>query len=490
MIHPPDSLFGENDWQRKIYTGSWLNSSGGEHQVVEPATGKILATVGEANSADVQRSAAIARQAQKQWAVRAPQERAAILRRAVDHIQKHKDEIATWLVREAGGTRPKAEFEVQLASNFTVEAAAVAALPPGLVLPSAFPRISLATRVPRGVIGIISPFNFPFLLSLRATAPALSLGNAAVLKPDLRTAIAGGLVIARVFEEAGLPEGLLHVLPGGSEAGEALCVDPNIAMISFTGSTETGRRVAELAGKHLKKVTLELGGKNSILILDDADLDLAASNVAWSAWLHQGQICMSAGRVLVHEKLASDLVQRLIDKANHLPVGDPNTEQVALGPLIDQRQLERVDSIVQDSIKQGAELRAGGTHRQLFYSPTVLEKVTPRMRAFREEIFGPIACVTTFDSDKQAIALASDTEYGLSAGVISSSVERALAVARQLPVGMTHINDQPVDDEAGVPFGGIGSSGNGNRHGGPSNWDEFTEWRWLTIQDKAHPYPF
>ena len=311
-----------------------------------------------------------------------------------------------------------------------------------------------------------------------------------MLKPDLRTAIAGGLVIARVFEEAGLPEGLLHVLPGGSEAGQALCMDPNIPMISFTGSTETGRRVAELAGKHLKKVTLELGGKNSILILDDADLDLAASNVAWSAWLHQGQICMSAGRVLVHEKLASELVQRLIEKANRLPVGDPNTEQVALGPLIDQRQLERVDSIVQDSIKQGAELRAGGTHRQLFYSPTVLEKVTPRMRAFREEIFGPIACVTTFDSDKQAIALASDTEYGLSAGVISSSVERALAVARQLPVGMTHINDQPVDDEAGVPFGGIGSSGNGNRHGGPSNWDEFTEWRWLTIQDKPHPYPF
>jgi benzaldehyde dehydrogenase (NAD) len=328
------------------------------------------------------------------------------------------------------------------------------------------------------------------LLSMRATAPALSLGNAVLLKPDLRTPVAGGLIIARVLEEAGLPEGLLHVLPGAGETGQALCQDPNIAMISFTGSTETGRKVAELAGKHLKKVTLELGGKNSILILDDADLDLAASNVAWGTWLHQGQICMAAGRVIVHEKLATGLVQRLVEKANRLPVGNPDTEDVALGPLIDKRQLERVDAIVQESIHQGAELRAGGTHKDLFYSPTVLEKVTPRMRAFREEIFGPVACLTTFNSDEQAIALASDTEYGLSAGVISSSVERALALARQIPVGMTHINDQPVDDEAAVPFGGIGASGNGSRHGGPANWDEFTEWRWITIQSKPHPYPF
>jgi benzaldehyde dehydrogenase (NAD) len=261
-------------------------------------------------------------------------------------------------------------------------------------------------------------------------------------------------------------------------------------MISFTGSTRTGRKVAELAGKHLKKVTLELGGKNSILVLDDADLDVAASNVAWSSWLHQGQICMAAGRVLVHEKLVSGLVQRLVEKANKLTVGNPDNEEVALGPLIDQQQLERVDSIVQDSLKQGALLRAGGTYRKLFYSPTVLEKVTPEMRAFREEIFGPVACVTSFATDDEAVALASDTEYGLSAGVISNSVERALAVARQIPVGMTHINDQPVDDEAMVPFGGIGASGNGTRHGGPSNWDEFTEWRWMTIQEKPHTYPF
>jgi benzaldehyde dehydrogenase (NAD) len=490
MTQLTQELFGTIDWQGKIYTGRWSNSFGGQHQVIEPATGQALATVGVANTEDVATSATAAKVAQKEWAKRAPQDRAAVLRRAAELLARYKDEIAFWLVREAGGTRPKAQFEIQQTINFTMEAAAIASQPPGLVLPSAFPRISLVTRVPRGVIGIISPFNVPLLLSTRAAAPALSLGNAVLLKPDLRTPVAGGLIIARVFEEAGLPAGVLHVLPGGGEAGQALCQDPNIAMISFTGSTATGRKVAELAGKHLKKVTLELGGKNSILVLDDADLDLAASNVAWGAWLHQGQICMSAGRVLVHEKLVNGLVERLVEKAKHLPVGNPHTEEVALGPLIDRRQLERVDAIVQDSIKQGAELKAGGTHTQLFYSPTVIEKVTPRMRVFREEIFGPVASITAFSQDEEAITLASDTEYGLSAGVISGSVERALAVARQLPVGMTHVNDQPVDDEAVVPFGGIGASGNGTRHGGPSNWDEFTEWRWMTIQDKPHAYPF
>jgi benzaldehyde dehydrogenase (NAD) len=327
--------------------------------VLEPATGEALATVGVANPKDVATSAEAARAAQKKWACYAPQERASVLRRVAELFGRHKGEIVRWIVREAGGTRAKSEWEVQQTINFTIEAAAIASQPPGLVLPSAFPRISLATRVPRGVIGVISPFNVPLLLSMRATAPALALGNAVVLKPDLRTPVAGGLVIARVFEEAGLPEGLLHVLPGAQETGQALCENPDVAMISFTGSTQTGRKVAELAGKHLKKVTLELGGKNSILVLDDADLDLAASNVAWSSWLHQGQICMAAGRVLVQAKLVDGLVQRLVEKANRLTVGNPDTEEVALGPLIDHRQLKHVDSIVQDSVQQGAELRAG-----------------------------------------------------------------------------------------------------------------------------------
>ena len=227
-------------------------------------------------------------------------------------------------------------------------------------------------------------------------------------------------------------------------------------MVSFTGSTASGRRVGELAGKHLKKVTLELGGKNSTIVLDDADLDVAASNVAWGAYLHQGQICMATGKVLAHRSIAEALIERLIEKAKHLPVGDPNTQQVALGPLISRRQLERVDMIVKDSVAAGAVLRAGGTHENLFYRPTVLGGVKPGMRAFEEEVFGPVASVTSFDGDEEAIALNNRSYYGLSVGVITQSLKRAMRFTSQLKSGIIHVNDQTVADESWVPFGGLG----------------------------------
>jgi len=237
-------------------------------------------------------------------------------------------------------------------------------------------------------------------------------------------------------------------------------------------------------------VTLELGGKNSTIVLDDADLDVAASNVAWGAYLHQGQICMATGKVLAHRSIAEALIERLVEKAKHLPVGDPNTQQVALGPLINRRQLERVDTIVKDSVAAGAVLRAGGTHENLFYRPTVLGGVKPGMRAFEEEVFGPVASVTAFDSDEEAIALNNRSDYGLSVGVITQSLERAMRFTSQLKSGIIHVNDQTVADEPWVPFGGTGASGNGGRHGGPASWEEFTQWQWVTIQDRATRYPF
>jgi benzaldehyde dehydrogenase (NAD) len=261
-------------------------------------------------------------------------------------------------------------------------------------------------------------------------------------------------------------------------------------MVSFTGSTAVGRRVGELAGKHLKKVTLELGGKNSLIVLDDADLDLAASNVAWGAYLHQGQICMATGRVLVGSRIAGELLERLVEKARHLPVGNPATEQVALGPIISHRQVSRIHGIVRESVSQGAVVRAGGAYRERFYEPTVLAEVRPGMRAFEEEIFGPVAPVTTFGSDEEAVALANNTDYGLSAGVISGSVDRAQRLGEQLQVGILHINDQTVADDMINPFGGVGASGNGGRHGGPANWEEFARWQWVTIKNQPTPYPF
>jgi benzaldehyde dehydrogenase (NAD) len=344
--------------------------------------------------------------------------------------------------------------------------------------------------VPLGVIGVISPFNFPLILSVRSVAPALAAGNSVVLKPDAQTPVTGGFILALAFESAGLPRGLLHVVPGHAEAGEALCVDPNVQMIAFTGSTATGRRVGELAGKHLKKIALELGGKNSLIILEDADLDLAAKNVAWGAYLHQGQICMATGRVLVHEKIARALTQRLVEKAKYLPVGDPARGNVALGPLINERQRDRVHAIVSQAVSDGATLEAGGTYDGLFYAPTVLSGIKPNMRAFREEIFGPVANIVTFSTDDEAVALANDTEYGLSAAVISNSIGRAMAIAERLRAGLVHVNDQTVNDEVTNPFGGTGASGNHTSMGGPADIGEYTQWRWMTVKDAAPPYPF
>ncbi len=483
-------LMNEAQWRDHVFTGAWVPSRGGVLDVREPASGDALTRVGLANADDVTASAAAAAGAQPAWAEMPPQERAQVFREAARLVRVHGDDIKHWMVRETGSIPPKIDVELKMAEGILNQAAAMPGEPQGLVLPSTGGRISLARRQPHGVVGVISPFNFPLILSIRAVAPALALGNAVLLKPDPQTPLGGGYVIARLFEQAGLPAGLLHVLPGGADVGEAMCVDPNIAMIAFTGSTAAGRRVGALAGERLKRVSLELGGNNCLVILDDADLDTAASNARWGAWLHQGQICMTTGRILVDQKIAPALVERLAAVADHLPVGDPAREQVALGPLINERQRDRVHRIVHDTVAAGATLRAGGTFEGLFYRPTVLDGVRPGMRAFDEEIFGPVAAVTTFATDDEAVALANRSEFGLSAGVISGSVSRALALGNRLKTGILHINDQTVGDEPHVPFGGRGASGNGTRVGGPANWEEFTQWQWVTIQDKATAYPF
>ena len=280
------------------------------------------------------------------------------------------------------------------------------------------------------------------------------------------------------------------MLPGDAEAGQALVEAPGVPMIAFTGSTAAGRRIGELAGRHLKKVSLELGGKNSLIVLDDADLDQAVSAIAFGAYFHQGQICMATGRVLVQRRLAAALTERLAEKARQLPVGDPAKNTVALGPIIDQRQLDHVKAIVDDSVAAGAVLEAGGTHEGLFYAATVLSNVRPGMRAFDEEIFGPVANVVVFDDDDEAAALANSTDYGLSAGILSASVGRAMALGDKLHTGLLHINDQTVADEVVNPFGGTGSSGNGTSVGGPADWEQYTHWQWVTLKETPPSYPF
>ena len=484
------NIMDEARWMGKLRLGGWTSGRGDEYDVTDKATGEKLTSLCSATPEDVAKAAGAARKFQSDWFAMPYEERAAIFRKAAALVDANADELATWIMRETGAIRPKADVELQMASGILNMSSAMLTSPNGLVLPSNTGRMSFARRMPLGVVGVISPFNFPLILSIRAVSPALATGNTVVLKPDMQTAVSGGMLIARLFEEAGLPEGALQVLPGGPEVGRALCEDPNIAMIAFTGSTAVGRQVGELCGKHLKKVSLELGGKNTLIVLDDADLDVAASNVAFGAWLHQGQICMATGRVLAHKKIADSLVEKLVEKANHLPVGDPMSGQVALGPIINERQVQKIQSIVDESVAAGVELKAGGSHDKLFYKPTVLYGAKPGMRAFDEEIFGPVASVTAVADDEEAIGLANQTDYGLSAAIISRSIARALAIGNRLNTGLLHINDQTVNDEPHIPFGGRGASGNGTSIGGPSNWDEFTQWQWVTIKDAPPSYPF
>ena len=487
----PESFLTRPPWEGRVFTGGgWYEATGGARDVIEPATGKALSRVGLANPADIELAARAAAAAQPAWAAMPPRDRADILRRAAGYFEQNSEEIAAYVARETGGILPKAQHEVREVVAQLHVAAALVLQPQGVVLPSTPGRLSYARRVPLGVVGVISPFNFPLILSMRSVAPALALGNAVVLKPDPQTPVTGGFFIARAFERAGLPAGVLQVLPGAADAGEAMCTDPNIQMIAFTGSTGAGRRVGELAGRHLKKVALELGGKNSLIILDDADLDRASSNVAWGAYLHQGQICMATGRVLVHQSVVSELTRRLVDRARKLPVGDPATGKVALGPIINERQRDRVHAIVEDAVREGARLETGGTYDRLFYQPTVLSGVRASMRAFKEEVFGPVASIVPFGSDDEAVAMANDTEYGLSAAIISRSVGRAMALGERLRTGLVHINDQTVNDEVINPFGGRGASGNGGSMGGPSDAEEYTQWRWVTVKDEAPIYPF
>ncbi|MDQ1657063.1 MAG: benzaldehyde dehydrogenase [Cryptosporangiaceae bacterium] len=478
-------------WQGNVFLGGkWSPSSGGVIDVVEPATGNVLGQLGLADPADVAQAAESAAEAQRGWAALPHPQRAAVLRRAGQLFAEHADEVSWWNIREVGAIPPMAGFAVHVAEQECYEAAGLPSRPYGELLPSEEPRLSMARRVPVGVVGVISPFNVPLILSIRSVAPALALGNAVILKPDPRTAVTGGVSIARIFEEAGLPPGVLQMLPGGADAGEAMVTHPLVRVISFTGSTPAGRKVGALAGQHLKRAHLELGGNNALIVLEDADVDQAVTLAAFGSFFHQGQICMTTGRHLVHERVYDDFVERLAAKAAGLPVGDPATSEVALGPMIDAGQRDHTHDIVTSTAAAGAVVAAGGSFEDLFYRATVLTGVPVESRAFAEEIFGPVAPVTRFRSADDIAALARN-EYGLSLGIVTKDVMRGLALADKIPTGIVHINDQTISDEANSPFGGVGASGTGSRFGGAAaNVDAFTETRWVTMRAEPPGYPF
>jgi benzaldehyde dehydrogenase (NAD) len=485
----PDQTAQEQSWL-DMFLADWQTGTGEMHSVHEPATGRHLLDLRLSTPTDVARAAATAKAAQPAWAAASYQERSAVLRRAAEIYEKHRPEFGTWTQRETGAHRNKMHHEQNFTAGEALAAAAMPWQPYGQLVPTVQQeRLSMIRRVPVGVVGAITPWNSPSVLGMRVVAPALALGNAVVLKPDPQTPVCGGAMFAAVFKEAGLPDGLLQIVIGDAEAGQALVTDPNINLVSFTGSTEVGRMVGAMAGGLLKKVSLELGGNNPLIILDDADLAAAASAGAYASFQFQGQVCFATGRHIVHRSVADEYVDLLAAKAKRLRTGDPYRTDVELGPIVNERQIQRVDDIVQRSVKSGgARLVEGGTYEGLFYRPTVLADVHLDAPAWTDEIFGPVAPVVTFASDDEAIELANSSEYGLSAGVYSRSISRGLAIAQRIRAGMVHVNDQTINDEATIPFGGMGMSGNGGRFGAEANYDTFTEWQWLTVRDEPKSF--
>ena len=474
-----------------MFSSGWVEARGGASDVTDPSNGDLLGVVGIANGEDVAAAAQSARRAQKEWAAIPFSERAEIVRKAAEKLKERENEFADWNVRECGAIRQKGLWEAGITYQQMHQAASLAFLPDGTSLPSTVAgRLNLCHRVPVGVVGVIAPWNFPLFLAMRSVAPALVLGNAVILKPDPQTAVTGGALIAEIFSEAGIPDGVIHVLPGGAEAGESMVTNPGIDMISFTGSTEVGRLIGEKCGRMLKKVALELGGNNVHIILPDADLDGAASCAAWGTFLHQGQVCMAAGRHLVHRDIAQEYAEKLALRARNLVVGDPKTDQVHLGPLVNDKQVAHVHALVESAQKAGAKILAGGTYQDRYYQATVLMDVTPKMDIFELETFGPVAPITIVDSVEEAIGLANSSEYGLAASIHTKDLAAGLEIARNLKTGMVHINDQPINCEPHVPFGGMGASGSSGRFGGLASIDAFTQSQWVSMVEKPATYPF
>lgn len=475
---PDFKLMQPDLWAGKMYVGSWTGA-GATQDVTDKATGETIGTVADATADDIARACADADVLVSSWSAVAPAERAAIIRRAGELLIEHQEEAVYWLVRETGSTRYKANFEIAVTKDYFDHAANLHTAEWRRVVQDDADTLSYHERTPLGVVAVIGPFNWPLVLALRAVAPALACGNTAVLKPSSNTAVSGGLLLARLFEEAGLPAGVLSVVPGRGAAGAAMVRDKHVAMIAFTGSTKVGRDIGTAAGGELKRFALELGGKNPLVVLEDADIELAARAGAFATFLHQGQICIAVGLHIVHENVAPAYAKRLAELAHEMKVGDPWREQVALGPIISERQRDHIHEMVKEAVAQGATLLEGGSYEGPFYRPTVVTDLAASSRLVTEEVFGPIAPIITFRDEEEALRLANGSGYGLAASVFGE-LEHARLVAKRVESGMVHVNDQPVKVDTKAPFGGVKASGNTTRIGTHHDVDEYTSSRWVT----------
>jgi aldehyde dehydrogenase (NAD+) len=480
------------DLARQYIDGEWRQGTGSWDIIdFNPYNGEKLASITIATVDEVDEAYLAARRAQKEWAATNPYARRAVFEETLRLIEEREAEITEVIIAELGGTHLKAGFELHLAKEFLRESIQLSLRPEGKILPSPIDgKENRLYRVPVGVVGVISPFNFPFLLSLKSVAPALALGNGVVLKPHQNTPIVGGSLVAKIFEDAGLPGGLLNVvITDIAEIGDAFIEHPVPKVISFTGSDKVGRHVATVCASHFKSVVLELGGNSALVVLDDADIDYAVDAAVFSRYVHQGQVCMAANRVLVDRSIADEFTEKFVAKVKTLKVGDPSDPQTIIGPVINSSQADSLTGAVDQAIAEGATALVRGATTDNLVEPTVLTDLPADSAILQQEIFGPVALLVPFDGEEEAVRIVNDTPYGLSGAVHTADVERGVAFAKQIDTGMFHVNDGTVHDEPLVPFGGEKHSGIG-RLNGETTVDAFTTQKWISVQHGRSFFPF
>jgi vanillin dehydrogenase len=479
--------------QQLLIGGEWSDgASGREYQQAFPFTGEQVGSAVAAGREDARRAVDAAQAAFAQWSRSAPAERRGILLKAAEILLSRGEEIAGVMTEETGSVFGWGMFNVDLAAGILREAAAQAYGLVGEVIPSDVPgKLAMGVRQPAGVVVAIAPWNAPVILATRAVAMPLAYANTVVLKASENCPRTHATVV-RALVDGGLPDGAINMITNdpadAAEVVDELIAHPATRRINFTGSSRVGRIVAEKAGRHLKRVLLELGGKAPMVVLADADLERAAAAASFGAFFHQGQICMSTERIVADRAVADLLAEKLALRAQGLALGDPRDAGTAIGPLINGAAVERVSALVNDAVSNGARALSGGEPSGPCFPPTVLTRVTPEMRVYYEESFGPVVTVVPVDGPDDAVRVANDSEYGLSAAVFSENVPAALELARRIESGICHINDTTVHDEPQMPFGGVKGSGWG-RFGGRASLEEFTELRWITVQELARQYP-
>ncbi len=481
--------------QVRLYIGGqWREATGGRtFSRVGPLGQGVASEAAAAGLEDAQAAVRAAQEAFVSWRETSPSLRRDLLWKAAEALEARAEAFMEAMVAETGATPGWAQLNVHLAAGMFKEAAALTTQITGEVIPSDRPgTLAFAVRQPVGVILSLAPWNAPVILGVRALATPLACGNTVVFKGSELSPHTHALIV-EALEEAGLPPGVVNFLTTAPEEApkvvEALIAHPAVRRVNFTGSTRTGRIIAELCGRHLKPVLLELGGKAPAIVLRDADLEAAAKAIVFGAFANQGQICMSTERVVVEEAVAEALVAKLAQRVANLPVGDPKQGQAALGCLVDPKAAERVAKLVEEALAQGAKLVVGGKKEGPFFWPSVLDHVTPRMRVYHEESFGPVVAVVRVADEEEAIHVANDTEYGLSAAIFTQDIAKGLRLARKVQSGICHINGPTVHDEPQMPFGGVKASGYG-RFGGRAGIQEFIELRWITVQTEPLQYPF